>query len=234
MSDIPVDATRPRIALVHALEQSVVPARAAFAEHWPGARTFDLLDTSLSADLAFNGGRLDGAMMRRFEVLGDYVAGNGGEGGPTAGILFTCSAFGPAIDAVKTRLSLPVLRPNEAAFEEALVLGSRIGLVVTYLPSQRALQEELEAMAAASGKTITVRSGLAEGALEALQAGNGSRHDTIIAGAAAALGEVDAVILGQFSAARAAPATRSLCDCPVISTPQSAVERLRRLIEGRA
>lgn len=232
MSGTPVDANRPRIALVHALEQSVVPARTAFANHWPEAYCFDLLDTSLSADLAFGGGRIDEAMMRRFEVLGDYVAGSQGEGGSTAGILFTCSAFGPAIDAVKSRLPIPVLRPNEAAFEEALTLGSKIGLVVTYLPSLRALREELEAMADAAGKTITVRSGLAEGALEALKAGDGPRHDEIIASAAALLGDGDAVILGQFSAARAAPATRELCECPVITTPQSAVARLRQLVQG--
>ena len=45
----------PRIALVHALEESVLPIRAAFAEVWPEAATFDLLETSLAPDRALAG-----------------------------------------------------------------------------------------------------------------------------------------------------------------------------------
>ncbi len=109
----------PRIALIHALAESVAPIRAAFATHWPGAACFDLLDTSLSADLAA-AGRLEAEMIARFRTLARYAAGTSGAGGQTAAILFTCSAFGPAIEAVKAGLSIPVMRPNEAAFEQAL------------------------------------------------------------------------------------------------------------------
>ena len=38
----------PRIALIHALEESVLPARAAFDAEWPEAFCFDLLDASLA------------------------------------------------------------------------------------------------------------------------------------------------------------------------------------------
>lgn len=224
--------SRPRIALIHALEQSILPSRQAFAACWPQAHCFDLLDTSLSADLAYQGGRLDATMMRRFEVLADYARGTAGEGGTAAAILFTCSAFGPAIDAVKARLDVPVLRPNEAAFEDALSLGSRIGLVVTYGPSLSSLAGELEAMAVAAGRAVTVTGHLAAGALEALAAGDGELHDRLIAQGAARLEGVDAIVLGQFSAARACAAAQAACGVPVLTTPGAAVMRLRRLVLG--
>jgi len=222
----------PRIALIHALEESVLPARTAFAAHWPQAWCFDLLDTSLAVDLGAAGG-LDAAMMERFERLADYATGFPGKGGRTQAILFTCSAFGPAIDAVKTRLSVPVLRPNEAAFEEALELGSSFAILVTFGPSREPLAAELHAMAAARGRRITVKTILVDGALAALQAGDASTHDRFAAGACHGLDGVDALILGQFSLARAADAIRDITAVPVLTTPDCAVRALRARLGGR-
>lgn len=218
----------PRIVLIHALEESVAPARAAFRTHWPEARTFDLLDTSLAVDLA-EAGRLDEAMMERFRTLADYAAGTVGAGGRTAGILFTCSAFAPAIDAVKSRLPIPVLRPNESAFEVAMAAGDRIGIAVSFGPSALSLRTELLAMAAAAGRRIEVTVAVADGALAALKSGDGEGHDERIAGTAEQLRGCDVVILGQFSMARAQPRLQPLLSVPVLTTPAAAVEALRRL-----
>ena len=222
------DPTAPRIALVHALEESVAPIRAAFARHWPEARTADLLDASLSADLAATG-RLDAAMIQRFVTLGRYAASGLGSH-DTQAILFTCSAFGPAIDAVKADQPVPVLRPNEAAFAEALAIGPRIALVVTFAPSLPALTQELQQMAAARGLSITVTPVLAPGALDALKAGDGAGHDDLVLKACSKIGPQDVVLLGQFSLARAADRLRQHWRCPVITTPDSAVLGLRRLL----
>lgn len=221
-----------RIALIHALEQSVLPIRRAFEAHWPEAFRFDLLDTSLAVDLA-EAGRLEDSMIRRFVALGDHAAYSEGKAGRTDAILFTCSAFGPAIDAVKARLPIPVLRPNEAAFEAALGHGGRIGLLVTFGPSLPALTAELEEMARARGASVEVFPTLAEGALTALQAGDAETHDRLAAEAAARLPELDALVLGQFSLARAAPLIRASRDAPVLTTPESAALGLRAMLEGR-
>jgi Asp/Glu/hydantoin racemase len=218
-----------RVALIHALEESVLPIRAAFAKLWPEAYAFDLLDTSLAVDLA-HARTLDDAMRARFRTLADYALTSEGNGGQTQGILFTCSAFGPAIEAVKMRASVPVMRPNEAAFEAALDHGSEIGLVVTFEPSLNALKQELLDMAAARGKRVSVRTGLAKGALEALKAGDGDHHDRIVADAAAHLGAVDAIVLGQFSMARAYQVVGNRTRAQVITTPESAVVAFRRHI----
>lgn len=226
----------PRIALIHALEESVAPIRDAFARLWPEARGADLLDASLSADL-LAAGRLDDAMKQRFLTLGRYAAtgtgadaGTGTGQGDTRAVLFTCSAFGPAIDGVKADLSIPVLRPNEAAFAEALEAGSRIALVVTYPPSLPALTHELEQMAAARGQSISITPILATGALQALKAGDGAGHDALVLEACKNLGSQDAIVLGQFSLARAATALLPHVEGPIFTTPDSAVRALRRLV----
>jgi hypothetical protein len=75
----------------------------------------NVLDDSLSRDLAFTGS-LTPAMVQRFVDTGalcNRVA-------VRAGVLFTCSAFGPAIEAAAQATGLPTLKPNEAMFEQAL------------------------------------------------------------------------------------------------------------------
>ena len=218
-----------RIALIHALADSVDPIHAAFGRHWPDAVTFDLLDTALSADLAA-AGQLTPAIHDRFGVLGRYAAATEGIGGMTRAILFTCSAFGPAIDAVKAALPIPVLKPNEAAFAAALRRGKRIGLLVTFGPSLPALSAELKQMAAETGQRLDLEAGLVPDALAALKAGDARQHDRLIAEAAQRLPPLDALILGQFSMARAASAVASSLDCPVITTPDAAVLALKSVL----
>lgn len=218
-----------RIALIHALSDSIDPIHAAFARHWPEAVTFDLLDTSLSADLAA-AGRLTPAIHDRFGVLGRYAAATDGIGGKTRAILFTCSAFGPAIDSVKAEQQIPVFKPNEAAFVAALSCGKRIGLLVTFGPSLDALSTELREMAADMGQELDLQAALIPDALAALKAGDAARHDQLIAEAARRLPPLDALILGQFSMARAAPVVASSVNCPVITTPDATVLALKNAL----
>ena len=87
----------------------------------------NLLDDSLSADLARDG-RLTAAMTDRFLLLGRYAASTGADA-----ILFTCSAFGPCIEAVaREHAPMPVLKPNDAMIEQAAARGHRIGLLSTF------------------------------------------------------------------------------------------------------
>ena len=220
-----------RIALIHALEESVLPARAAFRQLWPEALCFDLLDTSLSRDLAFRG-ELDEAMMARFQCLADYAGSSMGEGGSAAGLLFTCSAFGPAIDAVKQRLAIPVLRPNEAAFEAVLDHGGNIGLIVSFGPSLASLSDELTDMAQRRGRTVSIKAIVAEGALEALKQGDGETHDRLVAEAGARMDGADIIVLGQFSLARAQKWLQQVVDVPVLTTPGSAVEAMKKRVRS--
>jgi Asp/Glu/hydantoin racemase len=218
----------PRITLIHALQESQAPARAAFAEGWPGARLGNLLDDSLLPDLKA-AGDLTPEITGRFQRLARYAVDAG-----AAGILFTCSAFGPALKAVQASLPIPVLRPNEAAFEAALAAGRRIALVVTVADALPPLRRELDEMAAGRGLAPAITEVVAAGALEALQAGRADDHDRLVAEAVAALTDIDVVVLCQFSLARAAKRLPALPGRQVITTPDCAVAKLRRLVGSGA
>ncbi len=208
-----------RIALIHALSHSPAPINAAFARLWPEPQLMNLLDDSLSADLA-RAGQLTPQMTERFLDLAHYARRTGADA-----ILFTCSAFGPCIAACAAALpEIPVLKPNEAMIEEACATGKRIGLLATFAPT-------LHTMPAEFPPDITLVPKLAEGALAALDAGDAARHDRLAAEAARSLADCDAIALAQFSLASAMGAIHQATGRPVLTTPDSAIRKLRRLLE---
>src|SRR5258708_24572475 len=110
----------PRIALIHALPDSVEPANKAFDEQWPEAWKFNLLDDALARDLAAAGGKITMEINSRIIDLSRYAMAASANG-----ILFTCSAFGQSIKAAGLLSPVPLLRPNHAAAEAALEPGPR-------------------------------------------------------------------------------------------------------------
>jgi hypothetical protein len=84
----------------------------------------------------------------------------------------------------------------------------------------------------AAGRRLDLNARLVPDALASLQAGDGNGHDAAIAADAAKLPECDAIVLGQFSMARACDAVRAGTACPVLTTPDSAVVKLKRLLGG--
>lgn len=208
----------PRIALIHALIHAVEPINQAFERDWPEAVRMNLLDDSLSADLARTGLGLDEAMHERFVTLADYAVATGAHA-----ILFSCSAFGPCIDTVARRHpGIPVFKPNEAMVEAAARTGQRIGLVASFLPT-------LQSMPAEFPRETKLDTELAVGAMAALNKGDTAHHDAEVVAAARRLQArgCELIALTQFSMARAAPAVREALGLPVMTTVDSAVAALR-------
>src|SRR5256885_5945124 len=211
-----------RIALIHALKHSIVPVEASFAKLWPEARLMNLLDDSLSADVARDG-RLTDAMTARFVNLGRYATSTGSDA-----ILFTCSAFGPCIEAVaRVHAPMPVLKPNEAMIEQAAAQGRRIGLLSTFAPTLASMPREFPS-------AVELVPKLVEGALAALDRGDRATHDRMVVEASRDLRDCDVVALAQFSIAATAPLVAEATGRPVVTTPDSAVEKLIKLLAAKA
>ena len=204
-----------RIALIHALKHSIVPVESAFAKLWPAAGLMNLVDDSLSADVARDG-RITEAMTERFLTLGRYAASTGADA-----ILFTCSAFGPCIEAVaREHAPMPVLKPNEAMIEQAIGQGRKIGLLATFAPTLVSMPPEFP-------RSVEVVPKLAEGALAALDRGDRAEHDRLVAEASKDLRGCDLIALAQYSMAPAAALVARVSERPVLTTPDSAVLKLK-------
>lgn len=218
-------SSKYRIALIHATRVAISPIEEAAKAYWPEAELFSILDEALSIDRASNRVPLD-QLNERIIQLAHYANNVDPDG-----ILYTCSAFGRGIERAASRSPLPILKPNEGMFDKALELGDDIVMVYTFQPSVEGMEIEFHEEARRRGSSANIRSILAEGAIEALNAGDEERHNKLVADVVAGIEHADAILLAHFSTARAATVARLTTDIPVLSSPETAIEKMKQAVQ---
>lgn len=217
---------KPRIVLLHGTPVAVEPIQRSFAARWPEAEIVNLLDDSLSVDRAKDHD-LTPRMFERFVELGNYAHRLGARA-----ILVTCSAFGPAIERMTRELPVPVLKPNEAMFREAIGKGRKIGMLATFAPSLITMTDEFDQFVQETGSQATLRTIVVEGAMDALRKGDAARHNQLIAARAPELADCDAIMLAHFSTSRAAADVSATVRVPILTAPDAAVDRIKAVVMG--
>ncbi len=216
--------TKPKIYLIHAADVSIPPIVASFRTNWPEAQAVNLLEDALMTDLAADG-KLTDAMIGRIVHIGQYGVKAGADA-----ILFCCSAFGPAIDECRRHISIPVLKPNEAMYEQLVAKNGTVNLLATFQPSLPSMLAEIAACAKDKGTSVTVAPHLVDGALDALLKNQPDEHNRLIAEAAAQQSACDIIALAQFSMAPAKTGAAKRTVTPILTTPDSAVAKLKALL----
>ena len=147
-------------------------------------------------------------------------------------ILVTCSSIGPAVETAATLASVPVLRVDQPMADEAVKMGSRIGVVATLATTLEPTSDLVRRRALVAGKEIEVTSRLCEGAFGALMGGNPEQHDQMVAHALKDLAtKVDVIVLAQASMARV---VGQLSDAdkkvPILASPDIAMGYLASVL----
>jgi hypothetical protein len=107
--------------------------------------------------------------------------------------------------------------------EQAVARGRRIGLLSTFAPTLMSMPPEFPG-------TIELVPKLAEGALAALDAGDRPTHDRLVIEASKDLRDCDLIALAQYSMAPAADDVAAATGKPVLTTPDSAVMKLKTML----
>jgi hypothetical protein len=199
----------------------------AFTAEWPEARVSNLLDDSLFAWVREAGGVVP-EMYDVFQNLTRHMIGRGADG-----ILFTCSAFRPVIDACIREFPVPILKPNDAMIDEALDAGSHLAIMATVGPTIPSISVEIEEMAAARGRKVELVPYFVDRAFDALAGGDAATHDRLVAERARDVKGCDAIVLAQFTLSRAVPAVQAVNKTPVFNSPGAAVVRMREMANRR-
>jgi hypothetical protein len=216
---------RKRIFLVHPTPLALAPIDQAFKTLWEQAETLNVLDESLYADIPQDG-TLSPGIYDRVASLLRHCEKSGAHG-----ILFSGSTFGPAVDAARKTIAVPVLRSEEAVMEQAVTLGDSILLVCTAKRALPVVRRTLDAAVARAGAKPAVTDLWVKGARDAITSGDIATHDRLIAEQVTAAGTFDVIVFGQFSMVPSrTPLSRDLMR-RVVLAPEAAVARMRALVD---
>ncbi len=214
------------LVLVHTVPPLIGVFTRLAQEILPGVRLLHVLDEPLLERVRLRGGA-DGDDVVRLAGHVDEAAAVGADA-----VLVTCSTVSPLVDRMRARAPLPVFKIDEALVAEAVRLGTRIGVVATNRTTLEPTRALLEAHAAAEAKAMQIELVFIEGALPALLAGDGARHDALVCTAVQELAaRVDVLVLAQASTARvleALPADGPRV--PVLASPQMALRQVAALL----
>ncbi|GAA3757619.1 hypothetical protein GCM10022240_07980 [Microbacterium kribbense] len=212
----------PRVALVGAVAAAAPPAERAFAEVFPAAQTWNVLDDRLIAD-ALAEGRVTDALAARMAALISYAIDHG-----AAGVLLTCSMYGPVAHAVAAQASVPVLASDDAAFADAASGGfGRIALVASLPIPLADARARLDAFLTQRGQHLEIVDVLAERAAGVTDV---AALTDALAQAVGGIPAVDAVLLAQYSISPATDALAARIGLPVLSGPARAAARMRDVL----
>ncbi len=218
---------KPRLALIHATRVAIDPIETAAQRLWPEAETVTILEEGLSTDRQKDS-ELSLELWDRIIGLTRYA-----EDIRADAILFTCSAFGRAIEDAAEGAKVPVLKPNEAMFSEALAKGPRVAMIYTFAPAAKGMEDEFRDAAKTMGCKAKLTSYFCDGALAAKRLGDDAKHDTLIAETAASIVDADVILLAQFSMADAADLARQKTPIPILSSPDSAILAIKHRVQSQ-
>jgi len=189
---------------------------------------FNIVDESLLKN-TIRDGELSSVTVQR---LVGYVQSAKQAGADVA--LVTCSSIGPAVDAARAVVDMPVLRVDEAMADGAIQIGRRIGVAATLSSTLDPTIELLHARARRAGRRCEVVARLCEGAFDAVASGDKATHDRIVQEDLLGLiDEVDVVVLAQASMARVVSAMNpSDLRVPVLSSPHRAIEQAQQVLRN--
>lgn len=217
-----------RLALIHTGNFLVPIFTQLVRETMPDVELFNIADDSLIQNtIAAN--ELTPLTSRR---LVGYIQSAEDAGADV--VMVTCSSVGPAVEAARPFVGVPVLRVDEPMADEAVRMGSRIGVIATLPTTLEPTRALIEARAGAQGREIQTVAHLCSGAFEAVSAGDTETHDRIVReGLLALMDQVDVIVLAQASMARVVD-TLSEAEkrVPILSSPRLGVAAAKKAIEA--
>jgi len=193
-------------------------------QYLPGTAVINVVDDSLVGYAIDRG--IDEYLHHRIK---NYLIGAVDAGAEV--ILSACSSVGETVEAARADVSVPILRIDEPMAEMAVTLGRRIGIFATAASTFGPTTRLLHAKAKAAGTAIETSDQYCADGFKLLMAGKVAEHDKLLTDMVLKdAKKFDVVLFAQASMSRLAPFLAPQLDCPLLTSPALAMERLATML----
>ncbi len=216
-----------KLAIIHTSLVSHKELNDMFADKAPDIKVYNIVDDSLLQEVSANGHITPGIVNRMCKYF-DAAASLGVDL-----ILNQCSSVGEAAQMAAHAVNVPVLRIDQPMAEEAVKLGTRIGVVATVGSTVKPSCNLVRDMAVKANKSVEVIPYLVNGALDVLMREGRARHNALVKNTVVKCAEeCDVIVLAQGSMT---VLLSELSDIkkPVLSSPELGVNRAIDLVRRK-
>lgn len=213
-----------KLALIHAAWASLPALRRGLASH-PSWDVVNLLDDGLQRLFADHD---DVAVEERLREMARAAVKAYG----ARAVMATCSAARlDAIERIGAEFGVPFLKIDYPMCRAAVRAAERIGVVVSFPPTEPVTIGTLAEAALREGRAIHPQTVLVADALDLLNAGDRTTHDRLLTEAAEGLrrGGVEAIVLAQVSMSHLAEPLTARLGIPVFDSLSTSFAELERL-----
>lgn len=214
---------RTPIALIHASPAAIAPLVDYYTRTAPELELTNLLDDGILR--LFRAGRMEDAIAR-LEAMMEAARDCYG----SALALATCSAITVGMaEGMERHCGFPVVKIDAPMAKAAVEAGRRIGMVVSFPPTEPVTRALILEQAARTGRTVELAAEVVPEAYDALLGGDAARHDALLVAAVRRLAAgADVVVLAQVSMARILPELGTMEGVRVLSSLETSLEEVRK------
>lgn len=215
-----------KLALIHT-SATLVPVFQDLVNEYLGDKNltiFNIVDDSLIKNTIERGVLTPDTSRRVVDYVGSAEAAGADY------IMVTCSSIGSAVETAASLTKVPVLRVDQPMADQAVQIGTKIGVVATLSTTLEPTSDLVRRRAIVAGKNIELTARLCEGAFDALMGGKPEIHDVMVATALKELAQqVDVIVLAQASMARVVGQLAAEDKkVPILASPPIAMEYLKK------
>jgi len=224
-----VDSSRLQgkvLGIVHAALWVAPIANRYVAELLPGVQELTICDDSLEKEFL----RIGHVPPHNYYKAATYIQFLAQAGAQA--VLFGCSTMNRTVEYVQPLVSIPVQQIDAPMMEQAVQIGSRIGLLATLPTTVPSSVRLLEQKAAAVGRKVDVTTVLRYDAFQRLQNGDRQGHSAILLEEVERLSStVDAIVLAQVSMSLLEDEVKG-ARVPVLNSGRTGFQRMREILEA--
>lgn len=215
-----------KAAFFHTTLATPAPMKAAFHERYPEAELITILEDGVLPEVIANDGLPTPSIVKRLVEYGAIAQEQG-----AAVFVCMCTTLGIAVREAQKAVAIPMLTIDGPMLKKAVETGSKIGMLITFPPTECTSKAAALAFAADCEREVTVDVIVVDGARDALNAGDKQTHDRLIAEKAQAVAaDYDVLVFAQVTMLDAAGQCTSL-PVPVLTSVQSGIEQLACYLE---